>query len=230
MKHLRRHLTFANVVACLALFIALGGVGYAALKLPKESVGAEQLRREAVTPEKLSDKAKQELSGRRGPKGTDGAQGKTGPQGPAGPAGAAGPPGEPGPSSVYALSHGEEIGVLGYTAAPLVSLPVPAGSYAIQARLEAISTLNQLYIVTCELRAGNDRDDTTIFLDNNARYSPSVTSLDAQLVPLQLVHTFGEPGQVTVDCVHEGPPNGIGIRNIKITAIKVGAVGANIVS
>jgi hypothetical protein len=31
-----RHLSFANVVACLALFVALGGASYAAFKLPKE--------------------------------------------------------------------------------------------------------------------------------------------------------------------------------------------------
>jgi hypothetical protein len=41
MKKITRPLTFANVVACLALFVALGGASYAAFKLPKNSVGAE---------------------------------------------------------------------------------------------------------------------------------------------------------------------------------------------
>ena len=57
MKKIRARLTFANVVACMALFIALGGVGYAATKLPKNSVGSKQLKNGAVTGAKLKAKA-----------------------------------------------------------------------------------------------------------------------------------------------------------------------------
>ena len=39
----------AMVVACLALLVALGGTGYAAIKLPANSVGTKQLKRSAVT-------------------------------------------------------------------------------------------------------------------------------------------------------------------------------------
>jgi hypothetical protein len=39
----------ATIVAYLALFVALGGTGYAATTLPKNSVGAKQLRTGAVT-------------------------------------------------------------------------------------------------------------------------------------------------------------------------------------
>jgi hypothetical protein len=39
----------ALVVACLALLVALGGTGYAAIKLPANSVGTKQLKRGAVT-------------------------------------------------------------------------------------------------------------------------------------------------------------------------------------
>lgn len=55
MKRIRARLTFANVVACIALFVALGGVSYAALKLPKNSVGSKQLKRGAVTSAKVKD-------------------------------------------------------------------------------------------------------------------------------------------------------------------------------
>ena len=54
MKHglktsrVRRHLTYANVIATMALFIALGGTSYAALALPKNSVGSRQIRSGAV--------------------------------------------------------------------------------------------------------------------------------------------------------------------------------------
>lgn len=37
------------IVACLALTIALSGAGYAAVVLPRNSVGTKQLKRDAVT-------------------------------------------------------------------------------------------------------------------------------------------------------------------------------------
>jgi hypothetical protein len=57
MRRFRPRLTYANVTATLALFIALGGSGYAALKLPKNSVGPRQLKRHAVTTSKLGSGA-----------------------------------------------------------------------------------------------------------------------------------------------------------------------------
>jgi hypothetical protein len=81
MKKLRRHLTFANVVSCLALFVALGGASYAAFKLPKNSVGAKQLKKGAVTPAKLSTASTATLKGPAGPKGAAGADGAAGAQG-----------------------------------------------------------------------------------------------------------------------------------------------------
>ena len=49
----RRGLSYANVVGTLALFIALGGVSYAAVKLPARSVGTKQLKTGAVTSAKV---------------------------------------------------------------------------------------------------------------------------------------------------------------------------------
>jgi hypothetical protein len=43
----------AMVVAMLALFISLAGTGYAAIKLPANSVGAKQLKANAVTSKKI---------------------------------------------------------------------------------------------------------------------------------------------------------------------------------
>ena len=55
LARLRPRLTFANVVSVLALFIALGGSAYAALKLPKNSVGSKQIKKNAVTSAKVKD-------------------------------------------------------------------------------------------------------------------------------------------------------------------------------
>jgi hypothetical protein len=95
LARFRAHLTFANAVSVLALFIALGGGAYA-LSLPKNSVGARQLKKNAVTSVKIhsgavtaakvrahSLLARNFASGQlpigpRGPRGATGAQGVAG--------------------------------------------------------------------------------------------------------------------------------------------------------
>src|ERR1700742_4494361 len=79
MKKLRPRLTFANVVSCLALFVALGGSAYAATQLPKNSVGTKQLKNGAVTVAKLARSVQggDGSEGKQGPKGEPGAPGKS---------------------------------------------------------------------------------------------------------------------------------------------------------
>jgi hypothetical protein len=48
VQHIR-----SNVVAYVALFVALGGTSYAALKLPANSVGTNQIKNHSITPIKL---------------------------------------------------------------------------------------------------------------------------------------------------------------------------------
>src|SRR5262245_21618353 len=48
MKRIRERLSYANLVATLALFLALGGTSYAVATLPRNSVGSAQLRTDAV--------------------------------------------------------------------------------------------------------------------------------------------------------------------------------------
>jgi hypothetical protein len=101
---LRSSASYANVASTVALFLALGGVSYAAVTLPSNSVGTSQLKKHAVTLAKVSDRARTALKGQRGakgPAGATGAQGLTGavgPSGAVGPAGAQGQPGVQGPT------------------------------------------------------------------------------------------------------------------------------------
>ena len=114
------HLSYGNVVGTLALFIALGGVSYAAVKLPAHSVGTKQLKTGAVTSDKVRDgslrkrdfdeqqlprgedgnpgaNGKDGLNGFNGAPGAKGESGAAGPKGDTGPAAAAGAPGADGP-------------------------------------------------------------------------------------------------------------------------------------
>jgi len=54
---MRPRFTYANVMATIAVFIALGGASYAALKLPKNSVGTKQIKNNAVSTAKIKNGA-----------------------------------------------------------------------------------------------------------------------------------------------------------------------------
>jgi len=88
----RKHLTYANVVSTLCLFIVLGGGAFAATKLPKNSVTSTQIKNGSI---KGPDVAKSAITSVKVKNGSllpsdfkasalHGLQGPTGPQGPAG--------------------------------------------------------------------------------------------------------------------------------------------------
>jgi hypothetical protein len=98
MKRFTRRPSPAMVVAGLALFVSLAGIGTAAVVIPRNSVGTAQLKTGAVTSTKVANgsllrvdfKAGQAPAGPAGPPGPAGPAGAAGLAGPAGPAGAAG--------------------------------------------------------------------------------------------------------------------------------------------
>jgi hypothetical protein len=110
MHRVSTHVTYANVVATLALFIALGGGAYAAIKLPANSVGTKQIKSQAVTSKKVkngsllaADFAKgQTPAGPKGEQGAQGPQGEPGRQGDPGGQGAPGAAGAAGTARAYA--------------------------------------------------------------------------------------------------------------------------------
>lgn len=114
MASFRPHFSYANVTASIALFISLGGVSYAAVTLPRNSVGPTQLKPSSVTGAKIKnntitgadvrdgsltakDFAGAATGGSTVPfAATQGPQGPTGATGAAGAPGSAGAPGAPG--------------------------------------------------------------------------------------------------------------------------------------
>lgn len=90
----RVRLSYANVTSSIALFLALGGTSYAVAKLPKNSVGDQQLRSDAVTSPKIKDGTITAADLARGVVGS-------GPRGPRGSQGTPGVAGERGPSDLY---------------------------------------------------------------------------------------------------------------------------------
>jgi hypothetical protein len=91
----------ATVIASIALFVALGGTGYAVTRLPANSVGTVQLKNGAVISTKVRLHSLLAANFKAGqlPAGPQGPTGPAGPQGPAGPAGSA--------ASKWALVRGD---------------------------------------------------------------------------------------------------------------------------
>src|SRR5215208_4963080 len=119
MSRIRSQLSYANVMATVAVFIALGGTSYAVTQLPRNSVGAKQIRSNAVGTSELAKSAVRSRSitdrsigvrdlslGARS--SLRGQQGPRGPVGPAGPAAAT--------FGVVAKSNGEFVRANGSTA------------------------------------------------------------------------------------------------------------------
>ena len=85
MKRFRSKLTYANVMATIAVFIALGGSSYAAFVLPRDSVGSKQIRKGAVRSSEIKDRSialrdisratRNALRGKQGPQGVPGSPG-----------------------------------------------------------------------------------------------------------------------------------------------------------
>jgi len=122
LRRIRSRLTYGNVVATLALFIALGGVSWAAVKLPRNSVGGPQIKANAVTGAKVrnrsltgADVRDQSLTAvdfRGSTQGAAGATGAAGPAGSSGPTGSVGRTGADGPTGPAGPSTGPAGGVL----------------------------------------------------------------------------------------------------------------------
>lgn len=107
---LRRHLTYANVMATVAVFLGLGGASFAATHLGRNSVGSRQIRNGAIKSKDIKDGALKRVDFRSGvlagggSNGSNGATGQQGPQGPQGPAGATNVVMRQGPS--VTVTHG----------------------------------------------------------------------------------------------------------------------------
>ena len=157
MQGIRRHLTFANVTSMMALTVALGGTSYAAITLPRNSVGSSQIKSKAVKSSDLGSNAVTSAKVKNGtlraqdfaldqlPVGPRGAPGANGANGAAGPTGPQGPVGTGGPSTSQ------------HTVAPLdlanganqsYSAFCPAGQHAIAGGGRGDDTLSEETILT----------------------------------------------------------------------------------
>lgn len=142
LTRIKAHLTPASLLAVVALFVALGGVSYAAVKIDgadikKASVPGSKLvngavsngkvKRGSLGADRFSAKARTALKGNAGPQGPQGSAGPQGPQGQQGPQGAAGT------ALAYAIVQDAGPGLVKPRTVGFVDVTTPAtGVYCLQ--------------------------------------------------------------------------------------------------
>jgi hypothetical protein len=177
-------------------------------------------------------------AGAQGPQGEQGPPGEPGPQGPQGDVGPQGPAGDdgddgadgapgqqgpPGVSTAYAASvEREELGT-NPSVEVVLSKTVPAGTYAVNAKLEAQNGVGIIdmddAVIRCSLFAGAasiDANDVYLFDDEGV----STASLALQGT---IVGFAG--GALEVRCQETGSSNAASVEEVKLTAIKLDTIG-----
>jgi len=210
----------AMVVACIALTVALSGTSYAAIKLPKNSVGTKQLKRNAVTAPKIRKNAvagakvlnnsitgadvneatlAQVPSAATATNATSASSATT-----AGTANAA-----------FSTSHDAAIALPNsFDAIATLAIPAP-GNYVVNVKFGAFNQSGAAsFNDDCRLLAGGVVGDR-LFFDVDG-----VGADDHEAVALQLVYQFTAPGQVVLRCT-DGGIGDVYAFDTKITAVQV---------
>jgi len=197
----------ALVVACIALAVALSGASYAAIIIPRNSVGTLQLKANAVNSSKVLNGSLLRADFKTG-QIPAGPTGPAGPAGPAGAAGAAGPAGPAGPSDAFSKFANGPV-VVPAAPATLTSLSVPSGGKYVIWGKAYMTIAAGAAVVTCTLEAGGDNDKSQTYVQANFPF----------VIALNVVHEFSNGGSVDFKCsTSAGAPTA---NFIKITAIKV---------
>jgi hypothetical protein len=197
-------LTYANVTASLALFIALGGTSYAVTQLPRNSVGPRQLKADSITSGKIrngevgsADLAPSARTSVRGPRGAGG---------PAGPAGVTGAQGPVGPVETIQVKRtaGVSFPIAGGSGLTHAAVTLSPGIWLLDAQVKIYYPGGSAYF-DCDLKtaAGDNLIRATLRVGTGAGASQAGT------IPLHVAASFAAATQVLLTCVHpEELPSG----------------------
>jgi hypothetical protein len=208
-----------QAIAITALCIALGGTSYAAIKLPKKSVGTAQLKSNAVTSSKVRNGSLQRGDFKTG-QVPAGSRGPTGPTGPRGATGAQGPMGDA-PGAAFSAVDNTTINSPSGTGffRVLTLSAVPAGRYVITAKASLDSDASVTEQVTCRLTAGAATDES------NEGLGVESANDDYGTPSLQLATTLAAPTDVTLDCNNpSGTASDPDVTFRSIVATQVGSI------
>ena len=195
-----KHMTYANLMASIAVFVALGGTGYAAVKIngkniKNKSIAGKKLKNRTITGGKISKGTISSLKGQTGAKGDPGNAGPIG------------------PSNVYASFKDGPVEVPESTdpSTVIATLPnLPPGSYSIAAKLFVTNGGPSTGSVDCDLETGRDFDRTQTAVTGGGYWAA---------LSLNVVRTYERAGESVLKCT-DSPD--LVASFIKITATRVG--------
>jgi hypothetical protein len=200
LSKIRRHLSYANVAATLALVFAMSGAALAANQVLITSTN------------QISHKVLKKLKGNSGAKGAKGATGATG---------TAGETGERGPSHAYsnfAAGTGEEL---------VTYVSVPAGKYVINGSGEAQVESSQSApgLVYCKVLAGGTAFDETLATVPNTGGEILSSKFGLVVVANQATVTLTSPTSIGEECEEDAVSTArVTVRQVTVTAIQVGGL------
>jgi hypothetical protein len=133
-------------------------------------------------------------------------------------AGTAAPASGPAGPAVYSGFHNAPIN-LPSSMRTILTMRVPAGSYAVFAKLTLWDGQNISDDLSCELVAGADIDTSdTVLTGNSAGY------VDYAAEALNVVHHFASRGKIQLKCTGNGVQTQA--SSIRITAVKAGSLSS----
>jgi hypothetical protein len=199
---------YANVASTLALIVALGGTSYAAVAIPKNSVGSQQIINSSV-------KSKDVKNGTLKKVDFKASELPVGPQGPAGPAG---PQGPIGPSTGYEFDATTNLNWTG-NLQTVATLNLPAGNYVLSAKVLGNNNSAANANFECWLKVNGTVVDE---MGDVLIVGPNVDG-DRGFIPLASTASSAGAAVVTVDC-DATISDGVWVDRV-ITAVKVGSLG-----
>ena len=199
---------YANVMATLAVFIALGGTSWAAVKITganvkNGSLTGKDIRDRSIAPRDL----KKKVTGKRGPAGAPGPRGAVGP---------AGPQGERGPSLSTFVRGGAILD--GNLPEHVAKLELPAGNWMLAASATMSNLTTAQVTADCELRVGPDESDLDTFTGTGDLLLRGEFGKSTEVISLNHGITMFSPGVLVLNCRSE--PAEVRVTNAVITAIE----------
>ena len=200
---------YANIMATVAVFIALGGTSWAAVKITganvkNGSLTGKDIRDRSIAPRDL----KKKLTGKRGPVGTPGPRGTAGP---------AGPQGERGPSFATFVNGAPKF-LEGNSPETVATLKIPAGRWMLGVSATLKNETTAQTTADCELKFGRDESDLDIITASGDLLLRGEFGKSTEVISLDTGITTDSPGIVVLAC--RALPADASVRKSTITAIE----------
>ena len=227
MSRTSRRPSPALVVAALALFVALGGVSYAAAtigsaQIKNNSIKGKDIKNRTIKTSDISKKARNALKGQTGARGATGPAGPQGVQGPVGQTGPMGPStlrSDENTSSFISLPTCTDTGLGNCTA--ILSVTLGAGSHLIQAK----TNIDNADVTASDIsnRCGIVMGEDDVLDEARTPLYPNSQPGEAESIALAKVVTAEAGTVVSLRCTELGG-EALRLNDPRLTALQVGSV------